>query len=139
MTYDIIVKESNFYFMKKLSDIIKEQSNKGEKDNTAFIVTTKVAILKAWYESNKKDSDKKTDFYCGITNDFDERKSQHESQDHNGKAISNYKTIDCKKKNIAVKVEEKMGKMGFDIGNPPHPGNGAVDDTTIVYLYRKPE
>ncbi len=79
MTYDIIVKENNFDFMKKLSDIIKEQSNKGEKDNTAFIVTTKVAILKAWYESNKKDSDKKTDFYCGITNDFDERKSQHES------------------------------------------------------------
>ncbi len=101
--------------------------------------TSIVAFLKAWYEANRTASDKKPDFYCGITKDPDTRKTQHESQDHGDKIIEKIVAIECKDVETAINVETNMGQQGFDIGDPRHEGNGAVDDSKYVYLYRKPK
>ena len=77
-------------------------------------------------------------FYCGITNDIDARMSAHKTQDCNGKDIEHKIAIECSSESVAEDVEDRMGKMNFDIGNPKYKGNGAAPDSNIVYLYKKP-
>lgn len=97
-----------------------------------------VKELMKWYDENKSSSDKHSSYYCGIAKDPVERKGQHESQDHDGKAIKKMIAIKCKDLTTSGNVEEKIGAAGFDIGDPNHWANGGTEDSIWVYLYKKP-
>ncbi len=97
-----------------------------------------VRLFRVWYLTNCKQGDKRSGFYCGITNDPETRKTTHEREDHGGKEIEMIVVYECDSVNIATEAENLMDAEGFDIGRPPHPGNGAVADSRFVYLYRKP-
>ena len=110
-----------------------------KKYMTTAAVKSVVDTLKDWYNENKGYFDDESDFYCGITNDPETRKSQHENQDHDGRTITRMIAIECKDKDRVADVETKMEDEGFDIGNPPHETNGAAEDSKWVYLYKKPK
>lgn len=95
-------------------------------------------MMRIWYLSKMKIGDRKSRFYCGITNDPQTRMSTHEREDHEGREIEKVVVYECDSVNIAIEVETKMSQQGFDIGDPCHDGNGAVEDSKYVYLYRKP-
>ena len=97
-----------------------------------------VKELKKWYDENKTYSDKPSSYYCGIAKDPDERKGQHESKDHDGKQIKKMIAIKCRDLQTSGNVEGMMGSAGFDIGNSNHWANGGTEDSTWVYLYKKP-
>jgi len=109
-----------------------------KKYMTTASVDSIVDTLIDWYNAKKNFFDEESDFYCGITNDPDERKTQHESQDHGGRIITKMLAVKCKDKDTAAEVETKMDGEDFDIGNPPHEANGAKEDSKWVYLYKKP-
>ena len=46
-----------------------------------------VRLFRVWYLTNCKQGDKRSGFYCGITNDPETRKTTHEREDHGGKEI----------------------------------------------------
>lgn len=74
---------------------------------------------------------KRSDFYCGITNNVELNLGRHK--------IDGYTAcVNCASKEIAGKVEAKLGEMGYDIGEPLNPeGNGGAEDSTIVYMAYK--
>lgn len=72
----------------------------------------------------------KMDFYCGITNNIADNLKRHNVDGYTACVL-------CKSFEIASEVEKKLGEMGFDIGNPPHEGNGGKDDSCIVYMIEK--
>lgn len=74
---------------------------------------------------------KKSDFYCGITNDIPANLSRH--------GIEGYTAcVQCSSFEVSSQVEAELGELGFDIGNPKNPaGNGGVEDSTIVYMAYK--
>lgn len=70
------------------------------------------------------------DIYCGITNNLDATLTRHR--------IDSYLcVVNCGTMDKASTVERKMGLKGYDIGEPPHDGNGAADDTIYVYIFQK--
>lgn len=98
-----------------------------------------VFYLHQWFICNSITSEQIPNlYYCGITNDVDSRIATHKCEDHNGKDIKTLVAIECDSQEIAAEVEDRMGNLGFDIGNPPHKGNGAASDSRFVYLYKKP-
>lgn len=74
-------------------------------------------------------------YYCGITNDPDVRKKDHEAK--LGKTIDYLCVCQCDSAEIAGEVEELMAKKGFDIGDVDFGGNGGTDDSVYVYLFKK--
>ena len=73
----------------------------------------------------------RSDFYCGITNNIDSNLSRHNIEGYTA-------CVECSSFEISSQVEERLGNMGFDIGNPNNPaGNGGADDSTIVYMAYK--
>ena len=74
-------------------------------------------------------------YYCGITNDPDRRKEQHESE--LGETINYLCVCKCASSEIAGEVEELMAKKGFDIGDVDFGGNGGAEDSVYVYLFKK--
>lgn len=75
----------------------------------------------------KKTSDSKMNFYCGITNDLDRRKGEHNVDDF----LYNVK---CKDFDTARDLEELLKNAGFDCGSET--GHGK-EDSIYVYIYRK--
>lgn len=74
---------------------------------------------------------KRSDFYCGITNNIESNLSRHKIEGYTACA-------DCASLDVAGKVEAKLGEMGFDIGDPLNlEGNGGAEDSTIVYMAYK--
>ncbi len=70
-------------------------------------------------------------FYCGITGNIDENLSRHNVKGYTACCL-------CESYQIAAQVEEKLGEMGFDIGNPKNKmGNGGNKDSKIVYMIKK--
>lgn len=84
-----------------------------------------------WMAFLKNTQLKKSDYYCGITNDVESNLGRHK--------IDGYTAcVNCASKEIAGQVEAKLGEMGFDIGNPKNPvGNGGAENSTIVYMAYK--
>ena len=74
---------------------------------------------KAWYE-------RKSNFYCGITNDLERRMNEHN--------VSQYFHVTCDSFETAKQVESLLYQEGFDTGGQL--GNGQ-EDTVYVYMYRK--
>ena len=98
-----------------------------------------VSYLHKWYLMTFQTGDPTPQrFYCGITNDIDARMSAHKTQDCNEQEIEHKIAIECSSESVAEDVEDNMGKLNFDIGNPKYKGNGAAPDSNIVYLYKKP-
>ena len=95
-------------------------------------------MLEAWYDANRLTDDSKSHFYCGIARDPEERISDHEREDHDGKEIELAIAYECDSKEIAGEVESLMRNRQFDIGGTRREANGAVEETKYVYLYRKP-
>ena len=70
-------------------------------------------------------------FYCGITNDVEKNLARHNIDCY----LVAYK---CDSRVIASKIEEILKrKYYFDIGDVDYGGNGGVDDSVFVYMYRK--
>lgn len=90
-----------------------------------------------WYFNNQylsvaefDDDPNRCQFYCGITNDIKQNLSRHN--------ISGYVACcQCASFDIARKVEEELGKAGFDIGDLNRGGNGGVEDSVYVYMVKK--
>ena len=75
------------------------------------------------------DPDKKQ-YYCGITNDISQNLSRH--------GIDGYLACcQCASFDVAKKVEEELGKEGFNIGNVDYGGNGGTEDSVFVYMFKK--
>lgn len=69
----------------------------------------------------------KSDLYCGITNDLERRRKEHN--------VAQYiHTVKMDSFELAQEVEAIMHDAGFDTGKQL--GNGQ-EDTVYVYLYRK--
>lgn len=66
-------------------------------------------------------------FYCGITNDLNRRMGEH-----NAKPLV---WVKARNQENAIMLEEALGEKGYDIGSVA--GNGAADDSVIVYMYKK--
>lgn len=74
---------------------------------------------------------KRDDFYCGITNSIPDNLNRHSIKGY-------YFCANCASKDVAGKVEAKLGEMGFDIGDSLNPeGNGGAENSTIVYMAYK--
>ena len=69
----------------------------------------------------------KGDYYVGITN-IEENRTRHN--------VPHIAVYQCKDADIAATVEEMLGK-DFDIGDPPHRGNGGREDSVFVYICYK--
>ena len=95
-------------------------------------------LLYVWFLGMFSGNDTRNDFYCGITNAPETRIRDHVSNDYNGKEINNIIVYECDSVDISFEVEKLMGNKGFDIGNPPHEGNGAAIDSCYIYLFKKP-
>lgn len=84
------------------------------------------------YEYCRNKNESKNDYYCGVTNDIENNLARHD--------IDSYLVgYECDTAEIAAQAEELLGKMGFDIGQVGHGGNGAAEDSVYVYMYRKTE
>ncbi len=79
------------------------------------------------YNQAKGFLDTPSDYYCGITNDLERRRIEHN--------ISSYiATVTCNSFKIACEIEEGLHNTGFDTGEQL--GNG-TEDSIYVYMYRK--
>ena len=81
----------------------------------------------AAYTGQHKANDTKQDFYCGITNDLEKRKSTHKVEKYAA-------TIECDSFETSTAIEEALHDDGFDTGDQR--GNGD-DDSVFVYMYRQ--
>lgn len=87
----------------------------------------------------------RNDIYCGITNDFDRRRGEHEQLHWEIKNV--IAVVDCGTKEKAAKVEGLMGDAPYEFTitvdpeltdeNPPSDGNGEVKNSTLVYMVVK--
>lgn len=79
------------------------------------------------YDLNKMPGDEKNAFYCGITNDTEERRKQHN--------VSRFLGVTkCDSFDTAKKLESLMHEEGYDTGK--RLGNGE-EDSIYCYLYKK--
>lgn len=79
------------------------------------------------YDLNKMPGDTKKAFYCGITNDKDVRRQQHN--------VSRFLGVTkCDTFETAKKLEALMREEGYDTGEKL--GNG-TEDSVYCYLYKK--
>lgn len=72
--------------------------------------------------------------YAGITGDLNIRMYQHQ-HDNNYKPGSIGIGILCCTRNMAIAVEQELHTLGYQ-GKTDNPGNGAGDNSCIVYIYR---
>ena len=86
--------------------------------------------IKVHYLSIRQNGENKHDYYVGITNDVEENCERHKIDKHD-------LVCQCTTNQIAADAEEKLGEMGFDIGDPPHTNNGGKVDTRYVYMFKK--
>ena len=70
----------------------------------------------------------KRDYYVGITNNIEENRTRHN--------VPHIAIYQCKDADTAAKIEEMLGD-DFDIGEPPHRGNGGKPNSIYVYLCYK--
>lgn len=84
-----------------------------------------------WFNSifdvNRGENDTKKDFYCGITNDTERRRQEHNVYSFLG-------ITKCDSFDTAKKLELCMKQEGYDTGEQS--GNGK-EDSIYVYLYKK--
>ena len=78
----------------------------------------------------------RSEFYIGISNDADVRLAEHEENEDI--TISKVLVVLCDSNELAVKVEEELGKPtnGFDNGNPTEISHGKPE-SRYIYLYKK--
>lgn len=91
-----------------------------------------IKIFDIQYLSTVDVNSNKQQFYCGITGDILQNLERHHV---NGYTVC----ILCSSYEIASEVEQRLGTMGFDIGNPPRIGNGGNENSRIVYMIKKTE
>lgn len=77
---------------------------------------------------NDGSSTGKGDYYVGITNNIEENRTRHN--------VPHVAVYQCKDADTAAIVEKMLGK-DFDIGDPPHRGNGGREDSVFVYICYK--
>lgn len=104
-------------------------------DATKFSVDTICKLVNSSLQTMWELDDLTTDYYCGITNDLDERMAAHRREDF---LIEDDKVFawNCSTAKVAAEVEKCMGKH-VDIGDTNTLGNGGVETSTIVYLLKK--
>lgn len=90
-------------------------------------ISETVAWFNSIYELNKMQGESKSAFYCGITNDTDARRKQHNV----GRFLGVTK---CDTFDTAKKLESLMHNEGYDTGKQL--GNGK-EDSVYCYLYKK--
>ncbi len=93
------------------------------------ILDAYVGIVRAKFEcaySNKCGGAGREEFYCGITNDLERRKGEHN-------VASFVCTHKCHSFGVAQEVEQELHELGYDTGEQL--GNGA-EDSVYVYMYK---
>lgn len=95
-----------------------------------------VSLIISKYKMIYQYGDDRHQYYCGITNDLDTRMEAHRTNDF---SIAENKVYawNCNSLDVSAKVEEQLGKDGFDIGDVARGGKGGSSDSTIVYLLKK--
>ena len=79
------------------------------------------------HELNRMPEESKKEFYCGITNDKEVRRKQHN--------VSRFLGVTkCDTFETAKKLEAKMNEEGYDTGEQLGNGNS---DSIYCYLYKK--
>ena len=87
-----------------------------------------VSLFSENYTSKWKTGETKKDYYCGITNDLDERASWHRIPEK--QYVYTYK---CDSFETSSQVEKALQDAGFYVGSEA--GHGK-DDSVYVYMYR---
>lgn len=90
-------------------------------------ISETVAWFNSIYDLNKMPFDNKGNFYCGITNDIETRKKQHNV----GRFLGVTK---CDTFETAKKLESLMHAEGYDTEKQLGNGN---EDSIFCYLYKK--
>lgn len=85
------------------------------------------------YNINFKPGESKKNYYVGITGDDENQ----EATLRRHKIGSFLAIVECETADIAAQAETALGDEGFDIGNPPHEGNGGNEDSKFVYIFKK--
>ena len=107
------------------------------KENTAHEIAK--ALLYA-FGKIRQGSETTSDFYCGITNDIVSRKYDHEQKDYAGREIEFVIALQCADMKTAADTDMIMHRQyGFYMGKIETYGNGAVEDSDYVYIYRIPK
>lgn len=104
-------------------------------DGTILSIEGIVSLLEQ-YKKIYFSSSPKSDIYCGITNDLDIRTRDHIRKGEISPDSHVY-AINCANNKIASKVELEMSIRDYDIGKTKTEGNGAKDNSTIVYIVKK--
>lgn len=115
-----------------------KQFNQTIKSAKGELADTIVTSLYNAYDSNRETDDSRFGYYVGITNNIEENYSRHKNDEFRGKDFKYVAIFECDSAEIAAAVEFEMKKKGFDVGNTNVLGNGGVDDSTIVYMLKKP-
>lgn len=105
-------------------------------DTTKLTYSHILSLIISKYKMIYQYGDDRHQYYCGITNDLDTRMEAHRNGDFSIVDNQVY-AWNCDSLKVAAKVEEQLGKLGFDIGNVERGGNGGSPDSTIVYLIKK--
>lgn len=84
------------------------------------------------YKINFKYGESKKNYYVGITGGAENQKSTLRRH----KIDSYLDIVECENADIAAQAENELGK-DFDIGEPPHEGNGGNDESKFVYIFKK--
>ncbi|MGI6124526.1 MAG: hypothetical protein ACOYIG_10155 [Acetivibrionales bacterium] len=87
-----------------------------------------VDLFKDNYSAKRKLGDTKQDYYCGITNNLEERAAWHKLPDK--KYTYTYK---CDSFETSSQVEKDLQDAGFYVGSEA--GHGR-DDSVYVYMYK---
>lgn len=90
-------------------------------------ISETVTWFNSIFELNKMQNESKDAFYCGITNNPDARRKQHNV----GRFLGVTK---CDTFETAKKLEEMMHDEGYDTGRQLGNGN---EDSVYCYLYKK--
>ncbi len=92
-----------------------------------------IVSLLDMYRGTYLDFASKNRCYAGITGDLDIRMYQHQHED-NYKPGSIGIGVLCCTRDIAIAVEEELHSIGYQ-GKTDNPGNGAGDNSIIVFKY----
>ncbi len=83
-------------------------------------------LFRIAYLAHYKSGESRMDYYCGITNNIEERRSWH-------KVDKFIKTIECDSFETSSEMEKMLQKEGFYVGD--RAGHGR-DNSVFVYMYK---
>lgn len=126
----------NFYFMRAHLDAYLNRETIYVDGRDKNFTQLKDLVVSNYQIHLHEQNVPRSEFYIGISNDADVRLTEHEENEDI--TISKVLVVLCDSNELAVKVEEELGKPtnGFDNGNPTVISHGKPE-SRYIYLYKR--